>query len=72
MLQILNICATLNEFPDIRYYEPKGASRAVLAGPGIKDHPTTVLANKVHQALKQYQQDNEGALVGLPFNDRKP
>jgi len=55
---LVNVCATLSEFPDIRFYAPGGCNRAIL-GP-TKQHPTVVLAQKVYAGLMDYAKNNEG------------
>ena len=72
LVQLVNICATLSEFPEIRYYDPKPTSRATIVGPSGKEHFTVTLAKKVYDGLKQYCRDNEGFPVRLtPSRKRK-
>lgn len=56
-VQIFNVCATLNEFPNIRYYAPETLNRPTLS-PTPKQHLTRALANMVDAKLKEYARDN--------------
>lgn len=64
---MLNVCATLNEFPDIRYYAPEALGRPIL-GPNSKQHLTKTLAGMVDAKLKEYARDNADFQVcAAPF-----
>ena len=62
---IVNVCASISEFPEIRYFDPTNISRDAIGPPdpnkkNVKLHVAQVLAKKVHLALQQYCRDNEG------------